>query len=236
MFWVAGVLVAVRIAQTHLHAIIRQTENAENMLDQFNGRAHFLLDLVRRAKEMGIILAKAPHASHSAEFPRLLVAIDHPELGEANRQIAVTARLGGVNLNVVRTIHRLEQILLVAFAFDGRILAVLIVRKMAGDLVELHMPDVRRENRGITALEQFLLHQVAQLGADDSALRHPKNKARTDQRRNGEQPHLFADLAMVPFAGFFLRLEPFIELSFVPEGSPVNALELRIFFVAPVVS
>src|SRR5438552_13923303 len=30
-----------------------------------------------------------------------------------------------------RSIHRLEQILLVAFAFDGRILAVLIVRKMA---------------------------------------------------------------------------------------------------------
>ena len=50
MFRIAGVFVALRIAQAHLHTIIRQPEHAENMLHQFNRRPHLLLDLLRRAE------------------------------------------------------------------------------------------------------------------------------------------------------------------------------------------
>ena len=131
---------------------------------------------------MRVILAEATHASHSAQLARLLIAIDHPKLRQPNRQIAVTPRLRGINLDVMRAIHRLEQILLIALAFDRRVLTVFIIRKMARNFIQLDMPNVRRKDRCISSLGQLLLHQIAQFRANDSPFWHPQNQAGPDQR------------------------------------------------------
>ncbi len=47
--------------------------------------------------------------NHAGEFTGLLPAVDGAELGEAHGQVAVGARLGRINLHVVRTVHRFEQ-------------------------------------------------------------------------------------------------------------------------------
>ena len=61
---------------------------------------------------MGVVLGEAADAGHAGQLARLLVAVDRAELGQADRQVAVAARLGGVDLDVVRAVHRLEQVFL----------------------------------------------------------------------------------------------------------------------------
>ena len=69
----------------------------------------FRFDLLRRDEQMGIILREAAHAGHAVQFAGLLVAIDGAELGQADGQIAIAARLRLVNVDVMRAVHRLEQ-------------------------------------------------------------------------------------------------------------------------------
>ena len=105
---IAGVFVALRIAHADLHAIFIQTEYAKYVLHEFSSAAEFVLDLLGSAEGVRIVLGETADAGHAAEFARLLVAIDHAEFGETHRQIAIAARLGGVNLDVVRAIHWLQ--------------------------------------------------------------------------------------------------------------------------------
>ena len=67
------------------------------------------LDLIGADEQVGVVLGEAAHAGHAVEFAGLLEAIDGAELGQANRQIAVAALLGLVDLDVMRAVHRLEQ-------------------------------------------------------------------------------------------------------------------------------
>ena len=61
---------------------------------------------------MGVVLGEAADAGQARQLARLLVAVDRAELGQPHRQVAVAPRLGGVDLDVVRAVHRLEQVFL----------------------------------------------------------------------------------------------------------------------------
>ncbi len=65
------------------------------------------------AEQVSIILSKSTDAGHAGEFAGLLVAVDGAELGEADGEVSVAAGLGGVNLDVVRAVHGLEEVFLV---------------------------------------------------------------------------------------------------------------------------
>ena len=220
------------IADTHLDAVIGETENAKDVLDQFGGAAEFLLDLVGCAEDMGVVLGEAADASHAAELAGLFVAIDLAEFGEAHGEFPIAAGFGGVNLDVVRAIHRLEQILLVVGDFDGGVLAVLVKREVPGNLVKLDAADVRGIDGSVAALEEFVLHEGLEFGAKHAALGHPKDQAGAHKLRDGEEAHLLANLAMIALARFLLLLKPGVEIGFVVEGGAVKALELRVLFVA----
>ncbi len=55
------------------------------------------------------------------------------------------------------------------------------------------------------------------------------------QRRQREQPLLAANLAVVALRRLLAHLEPFVELRFVFERRAVNALQLRVLFVAAII-
>ena len=95
------------------------------------------------------------------KLARLLVAIDRAELGQPHRQIAIAARLRFVDHDVVRAVHRLEQIVLVVGHLDRRELAVGVVGIVARGLVEIDVADVRRVDRLIAAADQFVVEKFS---------------------------------------------------------------------------
>ena len=74
--------------------------------------------------------------------PDLLVAVDGAELGQPHGQVAVAARLRRVDLDVVRAVHRLEQVTARRRRhLDRRELPVLVVRIMPRGLVQMHVAE-----------------------------------------------------------------------------------------------
>ena len=63
-------------------------------------------------EDMRIVLSKAAHTSESMQFPTLLVAVYGTELGKALRQVLIAPWVRVIDLTVVRTVHRFEQIFL----------------------------------------------------------------------------------------------------------------------------
>ena len=70
---------------------------------------------------------------------------------------------------------------------------------------------------------------------DGGAAGEPEGEAGADVVVEGEKLEFFAELAMVALLGFLEHGEVFVELGFVLEGGAVDALELRVLFVAFVV-
>jgi hypothetical protein len=59
---------------------------------------------------VGVVLREAADSGHAVEFAGLFEAVDGAEFGEADGEIAVAARLSGVNLDVVGAVHRLKEV------------------------------------------------------------------------------------------------------------------------------
>lgn len=106
----SGVLVALGVSQRELNAVVVQADAGEDEFDQFQRAAELVLDLLRGAEEVGVVLGQSADAEHAVEFARLFVAIDGSELGQPDREVAVAARLRLVDLDVVRAVHGLEQV------------------------------------------------------------------------------------------------------------------------------
>ena len=64
-------------------------------LDQFQAAHDLGRQLLLGDEQMRVVLGKAAHPGHAAQFTRLLPAIDGAELGQPDRHLAVAARLAG---------------------------------------------------------------------------------------------------------------------------------------------
>ena len=82
----------------------------EDGLDQVDAAADLGAELVGGDEEVGVVLGEAADAGHAAELAALLPAVDGAELGEANRQVPVAVLAVRVDADVVRAVHRLEQV------------------------------------------------------------------------------------------------------------------------------
>ncbi len=173
---------------------------------EVNAAADLVGHLVLGAEDVGIVLSESANACHAAEFARLLVAIHRAEFGQAHGQLAITARLALVNHDVVRAVHRLEEVFLLVGHHDRLELAVGVIGIVAGDLVQLNAADVRRIDRHVAAADQLLFDERLEQPADHGALRQPENQAAADKRACCEQLQLLAEHAMVAALGLFDRL------------------------------
>ena len=107
---------------------------------------------------------------------------------------------------------------------------------MAGSQVHFFFRDVRRFHAHVTGSEFRFFREFFQFLGNRRAFGQPERQAGPDIFRiNDEQPHLRADLAMVPAFGLLQHVEVGLHLGLVLEGGAVDALELRIAFVAFVV-
>ena len=59
---------------------------------------------------MGIVLGEAANAGHATEFAGLFPAVNRAEFREAHGQVAVGVMIAREDLDVVRAVHRLEQV------------------------------------------------------------------------------------------------------------------------------
>ena len=105
-------LLVLRVAQRYLYFEVLEIESLKDIEDDIHHLEELTLDLLGGAEEVGIILRKSAHASQAMELTALFVAIDGAELGKAEGQLTVAARISLEDLTVVGAVHRLEHILL----------------------------------------------------------------------------------------------------------------------------
>ena len=108
---VADVLLGVgRVAEGDLGRKVLEPERPEHQEREADDVLELAFDLVGPAEDVGVVDGKAADAREPAELARLLKAVDLPELRQAHREVAVRARRVGVDLRVVRAVHRLEEV------------------------------------------------------------------------------------------------------------------------------
>ena len=246
---VANVLRRIRVPKAHANTVVLHAERAEDDLHQFDAPQHFLRDLVLGHEKVRVVLGEATHPGHARDFARLFPTVHRAEFGQAQRQVAVGAGLRGVDLHVVRAIHRLEQVAfdvagghhvrqlaagaaligepLHQVAFDqGRVLAVLIVGEVARRAVEIELSDVRREHLAVALPSKVVADEVLEFLPDDGAARRPEDEALADLFVHVEEPQFLAQLAVVALLRFLEACEGRFERLLRGLDQPVDANEL----------
>ena len=165
---------------------------------------------------------------------------------------------GTEDLDVVRAVHRLEEVAVDFAVFqavgelgagavfvdealdlvapdDGRVLAFLVVGEVAGGAVEVELADVGGEDLVVAAFGEVFGDEGLELLADDGAFGHPEDEALTDVFVDVEEVEFAAEFAVVAGLGLFELFEVLAQLGFVFEGGAVDALDLRVGGVAFVV-
>ena len=81
---------------------------------------------------MGIILGEAAHTHQTVELAGFLMTVNQSQLSHTKRQITVGTRLGLVNQNAARAVHRFDrEILLID---DGGVHVLFVVIPVTGGL------------------------------------------------------------------------------------------------------
>ena len=104
------VLVRLRISQADAHPVVVQANRPEDNLDQFQAALHLGFQLVFGHEEMGVVLREASDTGQTADLARLLPAIDGSEFGQSHRQVTIAPLFGGVDFDVMRAVHRPQQV------------------------------------------------------------------------------------------------------------------------------
>src|ERR1035437_4973702 len=107
---------------------------------------------------------------------------------------------------------------------------------MAADLPQLTLHHVRRKDQQVAAAQALFAHPIFHHFADDAALWMPEDQTWTSQFLNAEEVKLLAQHAMVALGCFFKACKVRVHVLLREEGRAVNALQLRVLFVAEPVS
>src|SRR5437868_2902667 len=107
---------------------------------------------------------------------------------------------------------------------------------MATNLVKSSSRDVRRVHTLINSSELRFLCELLQFPGDDRAAREEHRETWADIVIENEKLQLLAKLAMVALLRFLEHREIIVEFLFRFECGAVNTLELRILFVAFIIS
>ena len=218
-----GIVVAEGQARGHVHP-----ERLEDELGEVHHALDLVLELVVGGVEVGVVLREAAHTGEAVKLAGLLVAVDRAELGEAHGQVAVRPGLARVHLVVVRAVHRLEQVRIVlALQRHRRVLAVGVVRVVAGRFVEVEVADVGRDDLVVAAPPLLVAQEAFERAAQHRALGQPHRKPAADLRRDHKQLQLLAELAVVAALGLFAETEELVKLRLLGEGDAVEPGELR---------
>jgi hypothetical protein len=180
---------------------------------------------------VGVVLGEAADSQQAVKHAAALVAVDGAEFGEAYGKIAVAAQLGFIDEDVARAVHGL-QLVIGLFDLDGTKHVFAIEIGVAGGFPQVESHDVRRVDQVVAALEELVAQPRFDQVSDEAALGVPENQARAGFFLNAEKIELRAELAMIAAFGFLEAVQVFVELFLREERRGVDALELRVAFLA----
>ena len=116
-------------------------------------------------------------------------------------------------------------------AEDRRELRFAVVREVTTSLVHFDATDVRRIDRSVTSLEQFLLDELFERRADGRALREPQAESRPDFVGNRKQSQLLSEHSVVAFPGFIDLLNVIVEIFLAEPRGAIQPLKLFVICV-----
>src|SRR5713226_7814656 len=191
----------------------------------------FGFDLRGHAKDVRVVLGEAADAQQAVEHAAAFVAINGAEFGETDGQVPVAVQLRLVNQNVAGAVHGLELVI-GFFDFDRAKHTVFVKIGVAAGLPEIEAHDVRGVDQVVAALQQLFAQPVFDDLSNQAALGVPENQAGAGFFLDAEEVQLRAELAVIAALGFLNAVEMCVQLFLGEEGHGVNALQLRIAFLA----
>ena len=179
VLFATDVLLAVHlIAQGDLSLEVLEVQRLEDDEDDIHHLAELLLDLVRAAEEVRVVLREATYTRQPVELTALLVAIDRTELSQTLGQVTIGVRAESLeDLTVVRAVHRLEHELFALLRrSDGAEGVRTVLSPVTGGDVELLRADMWGDDLLIAELLLDLLEEVLQTQAELRTARQPQGQ------------------------------------------------------------
>ena len=223
----------VGVTERNLRRVLREVQYLEDIKDDVDYVAEFLLDLVGTHEKVRVVLRETSHAGKSVKFAALLVTVNGAKFCNPQRQVLVTPWFQAVNLAVVRAVHRFQkEFFVLARGVDGleRILAVFCI--VSGSYVQILVADMRGDYLLITVFALNLCEELCQGLPYQCTFGQPQRKSLPYPRGECKEFHILANLAVVAFLGFFEEHEVLVEHFLLGEGNAIHAGEHLVVFVA----
>ena len=184
-----------------------------------------LLELLLGAEHVRVVLGDVAHAQQAVQRAAGLVAVDEALLGVADRQVAVGAQVGLVDLHVGRAVHGLEA--------HGPVLDVGEVHVVAVHVPVARLAPQRRRRRGSgcaprcsRAATFSSRHRSVSSFHIWVAVWAARRASPGDSCGDQEQPQLLAELPVVARAGLLQALQVLVQVAWRQEGRAVDAGQL----------
>ena len=182
---------------------------------------------------MSVVLGEGTNTCQAVKLATLLVAEYSTELCDAQRQIFVRTRLACEHLAVVRTVHRLEHILLVLLRCVDRLESVLaVVSVVARCYVKALATDTRSDNLLVVVRLKHLAEQLLQAQTQLCTLSKPDRQTLTYTVREHEEFHLLTDLAVVALLSLLKHEEILVKHRLLRERDTVDTCHLVALCIA----
>ena len=105
------------VGELDLHVL--EAEVAVDVETKLGHAPALRLGLLRRAEDVGVVLAEGAHPEQAMQRARRLVAVDLAELGDPERQVAVALDAALEDLHVAGAIHRLDRVMPAVLGLRG---------------------------------------------------------------------------------------------------------------------
>ncbi len=182
---------------------------------------------------MSIVLSECAHTSKSVKLTALLITEYSSELCYTQRQILVRTWFAGINLAVVRTVHRLQHIFLVLLRSVDRLESILaVVSIVARSNIKTLASDTRSDNLLIVVWLQETAQQFLQAQTQLCALWQPDRQTFTNTLREHKELHLLTNLAVVALLSLLKHSEIFVEHLLLREGDTIDTSHLLALCIA----
>ena len=181
---------------------------------------------------MGVVQGERAHAVETDQRPRPLVTPVVADFSDAHRQVAVAAKVGLVDDDVVRAVDGAQLELLAVFENHRRVHVFLVELRVAARPVKVETRDVRRAHVQVPARKLLVDDEALQLAPDRGAVGQPQRQARANALVDGEELQLLAEPLVVALLGLLEELQVVVELLRRGPGRAVDACELGLLLVA----
>ncbi len=192
-----------------LHEIVGEAQILVDLVQQLAEADRLALDLVLGAEDMGVVLREIAHAQDAVQRARRLEAVARAHLGHAQRQLAIAAEPDVEDLDVARTVHRLQRedaLRRIGHEFLQAALVLAEIHVLAELLPvarlfpQLAVDELRRLHLDIAAGLELASQVALERAPERPALGVPEHHARRFFLLM-EEAHLAADPAMVALLG-----------------------------------